>query len=141
MKGTTHLAAGVATSLLLADSGVGAAVGIIVGAVLPDIDSPESLVGRHIPVIPRLIPHRTLTHSLLLVLAGYVVSPYLALGLGIHLLLDMMNPKGVPLLWPMGMRFRIPIIHKIAKEGGAADWGLCGCLTILNVLLVIQLLA
>lgn len=97
-------------------------------------------IGRHIPVVPGLIPHRTLTHGILSVLMGYVVSPYLALGQGKYLFLDMMNPKGVPLLWPMGVRFRTPIIHKIVKEGGAADWGLCGCIAILNVLLGIRLL-
>ena len=37
MKGTTHLAAGVAVALLMADKGVAPAAAIIAGSVLPDI--------------------------------------------------------------------------------------------------------
>ena len=64
MKGTTHLAAGVAVALLMADKGVAPAAAIIAGSVLPDIDSPKSLVGRHWPIIPKLLPHRKIQEFL-----------------------------------------------------------------------------
>lgn len=94
-------------------------------ALLPDIDSPDSFIG-HItgPVawaLNGLFGHRHLTHSLLAVflvfLAGkwlfHLSTPYLAAvvaGYASHLVLDALNPQGVPLFYPHPKRFSIPLV-------------------------------
>lgn len=140
MKGTTHLAAGVTAALLLASKGVVPAAAIIAGSVLPDIDSPKSLVGRHWPIIPKLLPHRTITHSFLFYAGAYLLSPYLALGILIHIFLDMLNPKGVKFFWPCGATIRVPIISKHLPEDGRFDNCLGGALYFYNVYLLFCLI-
>lgn len=140
MKGTTHLAAGVTAALLLSGQGVVPAAAIIAGSVLPDIDSPKSLVGRHWPIIPRLLPHRTVTHSFLCYAVSYLISPYLALGVLIHIFLDMLNPKGVKFFWPCRASIRVPIISKHLPQDGVFDNCLGGVLYFYNVYLLICLI-
>ena len=140
MKGTTHLAAGVAVALLMADKGVAPAAAIIAGSVLPDIDSPKSLVGRHWPIIPKLLPHRTITHSFLFYAAAYLVTPHLALGILIHIFLDMLNPKGLKFFWPCGVSIRVPIISKYLPQDGVFDRFFGGGLYFCNVYLVVCLI-
>jgi inner membrane protein len=97
------------------------------GSLLPDIDHPNSFLGRRIwgwlipyherQDIARKI-HRKFTHSLAFIIGIAVVAsltgyPVVALGLTVgmvsHLLGDMMTPSGVPLLYPSGEAFRLPI--------------------------------
>ena len=91
----------------------------LIGSVIPDIDTPNSIIGR-IPIVSyvakyinRKVGHRTLTHSLpFLFLVGIVVS-MLNLKLAIddltvvvlvamfsHILFDMMTVSGVVFLYP-----------------------------------------
>ena len=124
MKGTTHLAAGCLAASLIPGITAPAAAGLILGSVLPDIDSKKSLVGRHVPVLPRLLPHRTVTHGLaFMLLLGCFFSP-LGMGIGLHILMDMCTPEGVKLFWPFGRNCRIPGINHIMKSGGLLDRGL-----------------
>lgn len=97
-----------------------------IGALLPDIDSIHSKVGRALlPVsatIQLLLGHRGVFHSLLLpiLLFGsfkiflpiYTVY-YLPLFVGYisHIVLDMFTPEGVPLLWPLSKHFSIPLVQ------------------------------
>ena len=60
---------------------------VILGSALPDIDY---RVG---------IKHRTLTHSLVF-LGVTLLLPPLGLGVGLHILLDLLTPTGTQLLWP-----------------------------------------
>jgi len=99
-------------------------------SLLPDVDSPHSFLGRKVlPVSVTLeatVGHRGVLHSLLglaLVCAtlGFVlrfwlppglvygVLPAVAAGYLSHLLLDALNPGGVPLLWPSEKRFSLPV--------------------------------
>ncbi len=87
----------------------------LLGAVLPDIDHPHSIVGRIFwPIslrLDRIFGHRTITHSLL----GFAVISLLAAPLLLlkkeyylffvlayfsHIVLDMANVRGVLFLWP-----------------------------------------
>ena len=94
-----------------------------VAAILPDIDLPPSKIGRlffwvSVP-LERRFGHRTLTHSLV-GLAGLavVVSPLWLLqplyfwcvvgGAWSHLWLDMLNIRGIDLLWPSPVRLVTP---------------------------------
>lgn len=101
----------------------------VFGALLPDIDHPNSLLGRRAPVVSDAVGlvfgHRGFTHSL--VFAGAVfllaallraryaawlpVSALYGLGIGIlsHLAFDMLNPSPVPLLWPLPKELRLPL--------------------------------
>ncbi len=87
----------------------------IIGSVLPDIDSPRSYIGRVLPYasipIERQWGHRTITHSLLCLLALsvmiwplliYQIPCYAALLLGYlsHIVADCATKSGVPLFYP-----------------------------------------
>ncbi len=109
----------------LAASGVLAAV----GALLPDLDSPESLAARTggVPLraaswLFRLtVGHRGPFHSLLAVAAVAVlgnaagetlgfggVGGVLAFGWLMHLLQDALTRHGVPFLWPIPLDWHLP---------------------------------
>jgi inner membrane protein len=96
------------------------------GSLLPDIDHPNSYLGRRTwgwiiayhdrQRVARKI-HRKLTHSLLFV-AGVAVCTMglgcpaatiaVSVGLTSHLIGDMMTPSGVPLLYPSKERYKLP---------------------------------
>lgn len=96
--------------------------GSALGALLPDIDSPYSTIGRRLPLlawtIKWTIGHRGIFHSLLMAgLIGAGISVFnlwfgagIAIGYISHLLLDSLNKEGVPLLWPSDKRISIPLI-------------------------------
>lgn len=96
------------------------------GALLPDIDSIHSKLGRVImPVsatIQLIFGHRGIFHTLLLpvLLLGIlnfflpIYSLYyipLLIGYVSHLALDLLTPEGVPLLWPLKTHFAIPLVQ------------------------------
>ncbi len=140
MKGTTHLAvgylAGVVFASHLQQSGTQATIIPIVAAtaaLLPDIDKPTSMLGRRIPLLSipaSLFGHRTLFHAPLLYLLAYlflaiqfpnhlILITAATIGIATHLLLDMLNPSGIPLLFPFASkRFHIANL----RSGGFADW-------------------
>lgn len=87
------------------------------GALAPDLDSPDSAIGRLLPSISRRLASRlgqrqgwhslaanllvaVLTLPLLLV-GGTLAWALLSLGFLSHLLLDLFTPKGVMLFWPL----------------------------------------
>lgn len=94
----------------------------IIGALLPDIDHPNSLIGKYIIIVPQLInikwAHRTITHSLLfltlvyvvlsLLTANYSVLTGITIGTLSHLVLDSLTVTGVPWLYPFNkQKFRL----------------------------------
>lgn len=94
-----------------------------ISALLPDIDSPESKLGRIFWPASKLfqltLGHRGVFHSLastaLLCLFLQVFLPAYAIPITIgylsHIVLDLFNPAGVPLLWPVPKHFSIPLIQ------------------------------
>ncbi len=101
------------------------------GALLPDIDHPQSWVGRRMPLVSRplaaLLGHRGVTHSLLAVLAGAALLASqglardaldaLAVGYLSHLAADVLTPAGLRLAWPLRARVAVPI----CRTGSAAE--------------------
>jgi inner membrane protein len=99
---------------------LGLAVG---GALLPDIDHPQSWMGRRIRLISRplsaVVGHRGVTHSFLAIAAGILVlrshgpSREFALPLVVgylsHLAADLLTPAGLRLAWPLSHRTAIPL--------------------------------
>lgn len=95
--------------------------GVMLGSLLPDIDHPQSYLGRRLPFLSvpifKLFGHRGFTHSFLslglLTIASafyWSVNPLffggILLGYFSHLLADMCTPSGVPLLYPDKTRFK-----------------------------------
>jgi len=130
----THFLAGAAAGLLLAgQTDIKTAVlsaGVAgIAALLPDIDSPDSKIGRLIPVIPRLFKtvagHRGAMHSAIGAIAMFIlVALFLRWGTHVprlhdlilmgclsHLVMDSLNPQGVPWLWPYGTHFGLPLVQ------------------------------
>lgn len=89
------------------------------GSYMPDIDLHRSKMGNKHKIISKLLTHRGFTHTLvipiLLVLLQYflmdhhiLLLPDLVFGFNVgwvvHIIADMFNRKGVPILWPFTKR-------------------------------------
>jgi membrane-bound metal-dependent hydrolase YbcI (DUF457 family) len=114
---------------------------VLLGALLPDMDTSTSLIGRCCrPLagwLERRVGHRTLSHSFLgLAVATVPVLPLawldsrwplaFALGYLSHLLVDAANPPGVPLLYPSPVRAVFPGREDLRPvEGSRAEGVLC----------------
>ncbi|WP_051318264.1 metal-dependent hydrolase [Cohnella thermotolerans] len=137
MNGASHLIGGVTAGVLLGHHHPAELAIIAVASLLPDIDRPNSLLGRFIPVLPALLERspgkRTLTHSLCLGgLLGWAVyasagPPYaatFAVGFLSHIVLDLFTGR-VALFWPLPARFGLSLgVPPVFIEAGAlAAWG------------------
>lgn len=104
----------------------------MLGSLLPDIDHPESALGRQLPIVSDgtslVMGHRGGMHSLLMTClvgaiamfgacfvypsASCLLAASLTLGYLSHLVLDALTPSGIPFLWPISeRRFSIPLAH------------------------------
>lgn len=96
------------------------------GGLLCDIDHPNSLINKYTLEIPYVLTgrmkHRTFTHSILfsvisliitlLLTQNMVITIGLFVGIWSHLLLDMLNPTGVPYLYPFNShKYSIMRVH------------------------------
>ncbi|MGL4932802.1 MAG: metal-dependent hydrolase [Aeromonas sp.] len=113
----------------------------LASALLPDLDHPRSVLGQRLPWISkplsRLFGHRGFTHSLLAVAIAIwglnqslppdtlpvAVKDALIIGYLSHLLGDWLTPAGIPLLWPIRRRFRLP--GWSLKSGAPQEMGFC----------------
>jgi len=113
------------------------------GALLPDIDHPQSWAGRKMRLVSvplaLVVGHRGITHSALAILGcalllmilgtGWLAAP-VVVGYLSHLLADGLTPSGVPLLWPSKRRFTLNLcrtgsvieIALVAAIIAAAGW-------------------
>jgi inner membrane protein len=118
----------------------------MLGALMPDIDLPNSTLGKKIKLVSRLINkifnHRTITHSVLgmfvwfvllqglsyLALVNFNITEHLSqmiplfqfcfmLGYISHIMSDIFTPKGVQLFYPYNKFFSL----KLFKTGGFAE--------------------
>lgn len=135
MTGKTHLIAGLAVATGYAaatqpDHPFVIAGATVLGALLPDIDLQTSKIGRRLKpasvLIQHLVGHRTLFHAPIFygLLYWFLCSQFpgqqvyfmaALLGIASHLLLDMLNPSGIPVLYPWKKRFRFAKIHTGGK--------------------------
>lgn len=87
---------------------------LLIGALLPDVDTPTSTLSRKIPIIPRLISiisrHRGIFHSIWLstgisISLGYLTSPINGIALFIgyfsHLISDGLTVSGINFFHPL----------------------------------------
>lgn len=129
---------------------------VVLFSLLPDIDNPQSPLGRIFSPLSKTIMrkygHRTITHSLaaLIVLCLFVFSVQKMFDLtgfklfhistlicGIayfsHLFLDMMTFQGVPLMYPNREEWHLPDNPKYQfKTGGNGEFIVCGALLALG---------
>jgi membrane-bound metal-dependent hydrolase YbcI (DUF457 family) len=110
-----------------------------VGALLPGLDSQDSLLGHLIPFASRWMEaklgHRQQWHTLaaaalvalftapLILLIGLVAWSLVPLGFVSHLLVDMLAPEGVMLLWPASYK-RYVVSNRFVRSSsnGAKYW-------------------
>lgn len=111
------------------------------GALLPDIDHPQSWAGRKLrPIsvpLSMIVGHRGVTHSAIAVLGGLAVLVTMGMGwmaapvvVGYlsHLLADSLTPSGVPLLWPSKRRFTL----NLCQTGSVVEVGLVAVIAALG---------
>ena len=106
-----------------------------VGALLPDIDHPQSWVGRRARLVSRMlaavVTHRGVTHSLVAMALCLVLmrahrawgSP-IAVGYLSHLVADLLTPRGLRLAWPLRRRWAVPL----CRTGSPAEPMIVGAL-------------
>lgn len=116
MTGKTHALAGAFVALALHGSGAEVVMATF-GGLLPDIDTAQSIVGKHAKTFAKLLPHRGPTHSVLMLVFATFVNPWLGLGVLTHIVLDMMTAKGLKLFWPWDKKFRFPLAKKNVNQG------------------------
>lgn len=127
MKGTLHFVAGVTTGVctgitLFPNDPLSAVLftaSCTLGSILPDIDSPKSMISKCIPIIPTIVNkifgHRNLLHapilpalcSLFLYLfkeelteIAWVCGYGILAGYVLHLLQDAFTIRGIPIFYP-----------------------------------------
>lgn len=124
MKAATHLTFAGLTGVVCAGFGaspdIAGGAALAVGALLPDIDTTHSGLGKFCKPLSgwleRRYGHRTITHSLLgMAIVAVITSPlllwlpslfiWLQVGIFTHLILDTANIVGVPLLYPYRLQF------------------------------------
>lgn len=91
---------------------------IILGSVLPDIDTPYSFLGKRIKPISKVlykkIGHRSATHSVIIVTIAFFISIIvweintilvgLVIGSITHILTDLTTPQGVCIAYPVNKK-------------------------------------
>ncbi|MBW2993437.1 metal-dependent hydrolase [Candidatus Woesearchaeota archaeon] len=100
---------------------------VLFGAVLPDIDNPDSKVGRNIKIIGRIFRHRGIFHSLIAgVLLGWLLWTFvghqygiaLFVGYASHLFIDGFTKMGINFLHPFSKLH----LSGFIKTGTAGEW-------------------
>lgn len=131
MTNSTHMIAGLTAAAVYIsathpESPLLVAGAAALGSLIPDIDICTSKLGRKFfpaaLLIQIFIGHRTLFHAPILYAAAWfiltaqfpVYSAYItmaAIGAASHIVLDCLNPAGIPLLYPLKKRFHFAAIH------------------------------
>lgn len=104
---------------------------VAIGALLPDIDHPDSKLGKKLGFISKMANalggHRGITHSIFLLAGlplaigyffGTAYGIALFIGYASHLIMDSLNPKGVNYLHPI-TTLRM---HGFIQTGSAGEW-------------------
>lgn len=126
-------------------------LGGIVGSLLPDIDAPQSYVGKLCPHISGIFgkihkvqhkeewQHRGIMHDGSIYIAGLILSYLhfpaligLLLGCLTHIFLDMFNPMGVPFLFGL-KRLRLAKIKSSDKEAVVLSYIFTGAVLLFGV--------
>lgn len=122
---------------------------VMLGVLLPDIDHPNSTIGRRVKYIAYpvyfIFGHRGITHSILFIFVIYSaglyfdsnVIKYLSMGAALHLLGDYLTPSGIPLLYPYKKNFRALIV---ADTNGFSETFLSVSILFLSIMYVTDII-
>ncbi|WP_056938432.1 metal-dependent hydrolase [Ligilactobacillus hayakitensis] len=164
MQAKTHIittfSAGIPTMLLVDELSVVNMGALFIGSLLPDIDHPQSYLGRRHKIVSNVtnkaMGHRGITHSLLgmgvvyiflrLIQINYLapsirLAPFWILyGYLMHLIEDGFSQRGVKWLWPFG-KSPLSFGGKIAfyRTGHISEYLILGfmmCLLIIEIRLL-----
>lgn len=136
MRASTHFVAGYVLATAIGGNQTAALISGLC-AILPDIDYPYSTTGRKTPVLPHLLKHRGITHSLFMNVLIYMLvnfyvgnscALYCGIGWASHLLLDALNPAGIELFWPLHKKIGIGVI----KTGSIFEYLFVGIVVLLS---------
>lgn len=110
-------------------------------SLLPDVDHPQSWIGRAVPVLPEILHatfgHRGMTHSMFMIASIYMVFDLSGadkwvvmaafIGYATHIFSDFFADTGIELFWPWRTRVVFPFMVKTGSlfEKMAAI-GFCG---------------
>jgi inner membrane protein len=113
-------------------------IGIFLGSILPDIDEPNSILGKKFfflsYYINRFFGHRGVTHNLIFILLLFVIGVLsnidiliaITLGMAIHILTDAITYQGIKgSLYPLTSRnYKFVILPDILrfKVGGSIEY-------------------
>lgn len=137
MRGSTHTFTGVALAVIMFAPApplvlAGAAIAGGIGALLPDLDHPQSTISRRVwlagATLRMVVSHRGALHSLLAMAAALLLAATVqgdwsqialsaAVGYCSHIVLDALTVSGVPLFWPKQQRYRLLRI----RTGGVGE--------------------
>ena len=117
MIGKTHITGGIALSLLICNDFVSFIL-VLVGSILPDIGHNNSTLGKIIPIIPKILKHRGIMHSIWIPLILLFINKPIFYGYCLHLMLDVLTKNGIKPLNPIfNFSIKIPLI----KTGGVCE--------------------
>ncbi len=111
MLGKTHIIFGIFLATFFSQPYLW--VIILIASLLPDIDSTTSYLGRKIKTVGRVFEHRGFFHSffffipasIIIFSLNFQIGLAFTLGMGSHLLLDMMTKQGLR-LYPFKKRIK-----------------------------------
>lgn len=138
MLGKTHIGGGIVTSLLFCSNNVVAMCFVVIGSILPDIDHSGSMIGKNIPLLPKLFKHRGFTHSILFCILISFINIWLGIGCMVHIIMDMMTKQGVELFYPLKKKIRFPLAKYVVTNGIFEKIVFYGCYIIIVYLLYIS---
>jgi membrane-bound metal-dependent hydrolase YbcI (DUF457 family) len=125
---------------------------LAIGALLPDLDSTSSLLGRLLPFASRRLEDRlghlqewhTLAAAAIiavlaspLVLVGAQVWIVIPLGFVTHLIVDLLHPEGIMLFWPLSKRRYRLFGGPLKTHGGDSERRLAGVLALIALIMLL----
>ena len=117
----------------------------VIAAAIPDIDHPDSAVGKKVKIIGFLFKHRGFFHSILAagifslginyIFRNYAITIAFVIGYVSHILIDMLTHAGVMPLHPLS-NFKI---KGFMKSNGIIEWLIFLGLVVLSGLKLISM--
>ena len=106
-KGKTHLAIAFIVCFYFLKMDLINMVGVGIGSLIPDIDTPHSILGRF-NIFSYIMKHRGITHTIIGLVLFTLIFHFMfgnftvgfALGYALHLILDSVTPMGIMWLYP-----------------------------------------
>jgi inner membrane protein len=140
MMWNTHLAFGLFVALLFPFSWLFVLL-VLVGSLLPDLDSSKSKFGRKVKIIGWLFKHRGLLHSVLFGVGLFIILYFFGFGyLGLGLLVGIFSHLVADAFTKEGIRFFYPFKFKIngfIRTNGLIEKGLFVLLVVADVIMII----